>query len=89
VRTLLIAAAIACAVAVGGCKSECARLCDKQAACSEHEENFKTAEKRSELCRSVCESMRSDTEKAPEVTRAAECTTRDCAGFARCVKGDK
>jgi hypothetical protein len=71
-----------------GCKSECRRLCDTQHSCSttaEESDKSLSPEKRIELCRTMCESMRNDPDRAASMEAILPCADASCADLPGCI----
>ncbi|MFT5430172.1 MAG: hypothetical protein ACI9OJ_000845 [Myxococcota bacterium] len=84
---LLVPALCAGLLFFSACRSDCARLCDKQAECAgERPDGSLSIEKQAELCRTMCETMSTDKTRAPQMEKAFACTGGSCEDFATCVK---
>jgi len=74
-----------------GCRSECAKLCDRQTHCSGVYDNPADQslhpDKQRELCVTFCEAMHEDPARAQELEAVTACSQKsDCDAFRTCVR---
>lgn len=87
-RRLLIILALAAAL-LGGCRSECTKLCERQAECSRAPEAATDGDldpdKRRELCVTVCEAAAGDRRLEGALSAAFTCASERCGEFEKCL----
>ena len=74
---------------LGACRSDCTRLCDKQAECAKataQSDDGMLVAKQNETCKTMCATMSSDPDRAANMEKAFACVDKSCGDFATCVK---
>jgi hypothetical protein len=82
-KTLAIAALLA--FGLTACQSNCSKLCERQAECSE-KVSAVAAEKHRAGCQAVCRSLEDDAERRSSMQAAYACVDKSCDEFRACVK---
>ena len=88
-RRVIVGIAVVVVLALGfpGCRSSCARLCDRQIRCLGGQEATRISpEDQQELCETVCQAMEADPEREAAMERVAACGDVPCARYAACVR---
>ena len=74
-----------------GCRSECHRLCQRQAQCitktaGEAPEGSLDGDGQQELCETMCGALAKDPERSDAMKRVLKCIDEPCDSYARCVE---